>query len=83
MNTELITIPKETALEVFTTAKGLDPIIEKIKAEEKRQADLKHRSNVINQAAKSLAELGYDYDLCEEIISAIAENKVSNVSIRF
>jgi len=52
-------------------------------AEEKRQADLKHRSNVINQAAKSLAELGYDYDLCEEIISAIAENKVSNVSIRF
>lgn len=52
-------------------------------AEEKRQADLKHRSNVINQAAKSLAELGYDYDLCEEIISAIAENKVHNVSIRF
>lgn len=53
------------------------------KAEEKRQADLKNRSAVINQAAKSLSELGHDYDLCEEIILSIADGKVSRVRIDF
>lgn len=33
MNAELITIPKETALTVFTTTNGLDPIISKIREE--------------------------------------------------
>lgn len=33
MSTELITIPKKTALTVFTTAKGLDPIIERIRCD--------------------------------------------------
>ena len=53
------------------------------KAEEKRQADLKHRSSVINQAAKSLSELGYEYDLSEKIICLIADGKVSRVLIDF
>ena len=33
MNNELIVIQKETALDIFTTQKGLDPIIEKIRQE--------------------------------------------------
>lgn len=33
MSFELITIPKETALTVFTTARGLDPIIERIRCD--------------------------------------------------
>ena len=33
MNTEVVLIEKTNALEIFTTIKGLDPVIEKIKAE--------------------------------------------------
>ena len=33
MNTELVTIPKESALQVFTTVAGLDPYLAQVRAE--------------------------------------------------
>jgi hypothetical protein len=56
---------------------------EQKEAEEKRQANILHRSSVINTAAAALNNLIPDYNLCEEIIGAIAEGKIDHVKIDF
>lgn len=53
------------------------------KAEEKRQADLKHRDAVKNEAINSLNKLISDYDLCKKIISAIENGDINHVGINF
>jgi hypothetical protein len=77
MNNELIVIPKETALEVFTTAKGLDPIIEKIKAEVLSMvpdtSTKKGRDAIASNAAKVSRSKTYLDGIGKELVDKLKE----------
>lgn len=77
MSTELITIPKETALTVFTTAKGLDPVIAKIREEAlSLVADVttkKGRDAIASNAAKVARSKTYLDGVGKELVDKLKE----------
>lgn len=77
MSTELITIPKETAITIFTTAKGLDPIIERIKCDAlSLVADVstkKGRDAIASNAAKISRSKTYLDGVGKELVDRLKE----------
>lgn len=77
MSTELIIIPKETALTVFTTAKGLDPIIERIREDALSLiADIstkKGRDAIASNAAKVARSKTYLDGVGKELVDKLKE----------
>lgn len=60
MSTEIVVVPKETALTVFTTAKGLDPYLAQVQAaqdaaeREKKAAEAREKAQAEEEAARRL-----------------------------
>lgn len=52
-------------------------------AQEKREANLRHRKKINNEAVDDLLKLGVTKELAMEIVTAIAKKEVRNVSIAY
>lgn len=52
-------------------------------ADDKRIADESHRRGIIKQAIESFIDCGYDEGAAEDIIGAIVEGRIKNVTINF